>query len=79
MNWQIDFHNRAVKFLKTNKVSQSKIIEVIEKSPKRLQGEDVSINIAKLKGRWLGFYRIKVGKLRIIADLILTTKRFILK
>lgn len=68
MNWQIDFHNRALKFLKKNKISQNEIIEIIKKVLRRFQREKVNIDIAKLKGKWLGFHRIKFGKMRIIAE-----------
>ena len=68
MNWQIDFHSRALKFLKVSKIPQNEIVEIVTKALKRFQGEDINIDIAKLKGRWLGFHRIKIGKLRIIAE-----------
>jgi len=75
MNWQIDFHSRALKFLKTSKISQNEIVEVIKKALRKFQGEDVNIDIAKLKGKWLGFHRIKIGKLRIIAEFNFDKKR----
>ena len=68
MNWQIDFHSRELKFLKTSKISQNEIVEVIKKALRKFQGEDVNIDIAKLRGKWIGFHRIKIGKLRIIAE-----------
>lgn len=68
MNWQIDFHNRVLKFLKTNRISQDEIAEIIKKALKKFQGEKINLNIAKLKGKWFGFHRIKVGNLRIIAE-----------
>ncbi|MEK7536829.1 MAG: type II toxin-antitoxin system RelE/ParE family toxin [Patescibacteria group bacterium] len=68
MSWQIDFHKDAAKFLKTNNILQSDIIEVIKKALKRFQGETVNINIAKLRGVWSGFYRVRVGNIRVIAE-----------
>jgi len=80
VNWQIDFHNRALKFLKTSKISQDEIIEVVKKALRKLQGKDINIDIAKLKGEWRGFHRIKIGKLRIVAEFNFDIKReFILK
>jgi len=75
MNWQIDFHSRALKFLKANSISQNEIIEIIKKVLRKFQGEDVNIDISKLKGKWLGFHRIKIGKLRIIAEFNFDKKR----
>ncbi len=68
MNWEISFHNRVLKFLKTNNIPLTEIKEIITKTIKRLQGEDINIDIAKLKGKWTGFFRIKTGKIRIIAE-----------
>jgi len=75
MNWQIDFHGRALKFLRTNKIPQNEILEVIKKALRKFQGEDVNIDISKLKGKWLGFHRIKIGKLRIVAEFNFDKKR----
>jgi mRNA-degrading endonuclease RelE of RelBE toxin-antitoxin system len=75
MNWQIDFHNRALKFLKKNKIPEEEIVEIIKKVIKKFQGEKINIDIAKLKGKWLGFHRIKIGKLRIIAEFNFDKKR----
>ena len=35
---------------------------------RKFKGEDININIKKLRGEWEGFYRIRFGKLRIIAE-----------
>ncbi|MBZ1345058.1 MAG: hypothetical protein KY055_00195 [Candidatus Nealsonbacteria bacterium] len=75
MNWQIDLHSRALRFLEVNKISQNEIIEIIKKTLKKFQGEDVNIDIVKIKGKWLGFHRIKIGKLRIIAEFNFERKR----
>ena len=68
MEWQFDFHKSALKFIEINKISQSEIINIIAKVIKKFEGEDININIVKLKGIWFGFYRIRVGKIRIIAE-----------
>lgn len=60
MEWQFDFHKSVLKFIE--------IIDIITKTIKRFEGEDINIDIVKLKGIWLGFYRIRVGKFRIIAE-----------
>jgi mRNA interferase RelE/StbE len=35
---------------------------------KKLKGEDINVDIKKLKGKWEGFYRIRFGRLRIIVE-----------
>lgn len=68
MEWQFDFNKSALKFIEINKISQSEIINIIAKAIKKFEGEDINIDIVKLKGIWFGFYRIRVGKIRIIAE-----------
>lgn len=67
MNWRIDFSDRADKFLKKNNISSNEIFELIVKALRKLQGEDVNIHMGKLKGVWAGFYKIRSGRVRIIA------------
>jgi mRNA interferase RelE/StbE len=68
MKWIVDFSDDSLKFLKKNKIREDYIIEKVELTLKKLKGEDINVNIKKLKGRWEGFYRIRFGKLRIIAE-----------
>ncbi len=69
MNWKINLSKEADKFLSRNKVSKDKIFEIICKAVKKLQGEDTNIDIKKLKGEWLGFYRCRVGNVRLIFEI----------
>jgi len=68
MNWQISLSKDAEKFLAKNKLPKENIFEIIRKSIKKLQGEDINVDIKKLKGEWQGFYRSRVGKIRLIAE-----------
>ncbi len=68
MNWRIDFSKDSLKFLVKNNVSEDVIVEKIKLSLRKFKGEDVNINIKKLRGEWKGFYRIRDGKLRIIVE-----------
>lgn len=51
-----------------NHVAVEKINALIVKALKRFSGEDVNVDIVKLGGVWAGFYRIRSGKVRIIAE-----------
>jgi mRNA-degrading endonuclease RelE of RelBE toxin-antitoxin system len=59
-----------LKFLKKNDVNEDYIVAKIKLALRKLRGENVNINIKKLKGEWSGFYRIKAGKLRIIVEFL---------
>jgi mRNA interferase RelE/StbE len=68
MKWIVDFSDDSFKFLKKNKIPEDYIIEKIELTLKKLKGEDINVDIKKLKGKWEGFYRIRFGRLRIIVE-----------
>jgi len=68
MNWRIDFSKDALKFLEQNNFKEEFVIDKIKFTLRRFKGEDVNIDIKKLKGEWEKFYRIRSGKLRIIIE-----------
>ena len=68
MSWKVDFSPRALKFLYQNNMNEDVILEKVSLALKKFQGENVNIDIKKLKGEWLGFYRIRSAKLRIIVE-----------
>lgn len=67
MNWRIDFSNQADRFLKKNNMSSDKISGLVVKALRKLRGENINIQMGKLKGAWAGFYKIRFGRARIIA------------
>ena len=68
MSWRIDTSKNAEKFLKENHPAKEELFELVKRAIQYFRGERVNIDIRKLKGRWKGFYRIRKGKLRIIAE-----------
>lgn len=67
MKWSISFNKQAQVFTDKHKIREE-VFELIRVSIQKFQGEDVSIDIKKMKGEWSGFYRIRKGKYRIIAS-----------
>ena len=68
MKWRIDFSKDSLKFLEKNNLQENFVIDKIKLALRKFKGEDININIKKLRGEWEGFYRIRVGKLRIIFE-----------
>jgi len=68
MKWRIDFSKDSLKFLEKNNLQEDFVIDKIKLALRKFKGEDININIKKLRGEWEGFYRIRVGKLRIIFE-----------
>ncbi len=64
--WKISLSREADKFLKREKISDELLQTQIRKFINVLKGADENVNIRKLKGKWEGFYRIRIGKMRII-------------
>lgn len=68
MNWHIDFSADSVKFLQRNNLENDIIVEKIKLALRKFQGENINVEIKKLSGTWKGFYKIRAGKLRILAE-----------
>lgn len=75
MMWGVDFSPRAIAFLAKNRLGEEIVLEKIHLAVKKFHGEVVGVDIKKTKGRWAGFYRIRSGKLRIIASFHFTIQR----
>lgn len=68
MKWEISFSNSSLKFIEKENITEGDVVEVARKTILKFQGEDLNVDIKKLKGKWTRFYRIRIGKLRIIAE-----------
>ncbi len=70
MTWSIEWSCEANKFLVDSHLAEETITTLIRNSLLKFQGEEVNISISKLHGEWVGFHRIRKGKLRIIVEFI---------
>jgi mRNA interferase RelE/StbE len=68
MRLHVELAKHASTFIKVNHIQKEDIFDVISDAIKNFQGEIVLIDIRKMKGEWEGFYRIRKGKWRIIAE-----------
>lgn len=69
MTWSISFSGEAVSFLrKARRLSEGDVVELAQRAIRMFGGERINVDVKKLKGEWTGFYRIRKGKLRIIAS-----------
>lgn len=68
MTWKVQFSGNADKFLEANRVKREEIFKLIRSAIKKFQGENINLDIKKLKGPWTGFYRIRKGRLRVILE-----------
>ena len=77
--WKIHYTSLAEKFIQKQKIERNTITETILKTLKFLAGENLNIDIKKLKGEWRGFYRIRQGKLRIILSINFEKQEVVVK
>ena len=68
MGWGITASKDAFHFLEKNHIPTEEVADIIKSAIRRFQGENENIDIGKLKGKWLGFYRIRKGRIRIIVS-----------
>jgi mRNA interferase RelE/StbE len=66
MDWKIFLSSQADKFLERRHLSDEFAIEPIRRAIRKLRGETVTINLKRLTGKWTGYYRVRVGKIRVI-------------
>lgn len=68
MKWKIETSKNAEKFLAKSSLTKKEVFKLIKRSIWYFRGEDVNVDVKKLKGKWTRFHRIRKGKTRIIAE-----------
>ena len=68
MKWRIEYSKDAIKFVNKQNI-HNEVREEIKKFFKRIEGENINIDLKKLEGVWAGYYRLKKGKVRIIFEI----------
>ena len=64
--WKIDVSRQADKFVKKENIKDAKLLSLIQKFINYSRGMNENIDVKKLKGRWEGYHRIRLGKIRVI-------------
>ena len=75
MNWQIEISKASQKFIKKNNIRDADIISYLGKATHKLQGTKEIVNLKKMKGEWKDFFRVRVGKIRIIFKIDFENRR----
>ena len=66
--WSVNFSRDALSFLQRNtRFLEDDILLLVQNAVRFFHGERINVDIKKLKGPWVGFYRIRKGDLRILA------------
>ena len=75
--WRLDLSRSAEKFLDKNRLTLEEVRELIVKALRYFRGEDINVDIKKLKGE-SDIFRVRKGNMRIIYQ-IRNNQVFILK
>ena len=68
MSWRVDVSRNAQKFLDKQNFSLDELLELVGKAVRHFQGERSNLDLKRLKGKWAGFYTIRKGRIRVIAE-----------
>lgn len=75
MSFSIKINKDAKKLLeKLDNKEREKIIDKIRKFRNWLEGENINVDVKKLKGNWEGFYRLRFGGFRILIKIDIEEK-----
>ncbi len=69
MDWGISLSRQAEKFLAQRHIPDEFVAVVIQKALQKFEGEMVAVDLRRLTGKWAGYFRVRVGKIRIIFSL----------
>lgn len=64
--WKIDLSKQADKFAEKENINDDELLLLIQKLINYSRGLDENIDVKKMKGKWKGYHRIKIGKIRMI-------------
>ena len=64
--WKINLSKQTDRFVRNNKIKDNEILSFINKFINYSKGSDENIDVKRIKGKWKGYYRIRIGKVRII-------------
>ena len=64
--WKINLSKQTDRFVRNNKIKDNEILSFINKFINYSKGSDENIDVKRIKGKWKGYYRIRIGKVKII-------------
>ncbi len=67
-DWKILLTRKAESLIDDGSVPVSLVKETVTLALRKLAREDVNVDFKKVSGKWEGFYRIRIGTLRIICS-----------
>jgi mRNA interferase RelE/StbE len=63
--WQIVLSRESLKFLRKNHLPDEKVTDAVVAAIRKLSGENVNVDLKKLNPPYEGYFRIRIGRMRI--------------
>lgn len=63
---KIDLSKQADKFIEREGITDDEIFSMIQKFINYSKGLNENIDVKKMKWKWKGYYRIRIGKIRML-------------
>jgi mRNA-degrading endonuclease RelE of RelBE toxin-antitoxin system len=63
---RIELSKQADRFTEREGITDDEIFSMIQKFINYSKGLDVNIDVKRMKGKWKGFHRIRIGKIRML-------------
>lgn len=63
---RIELSKQADRFTEKEGITDDEIFSMIQKFINYSKGLDVNIDVKRMKGKWKGFHRIRIGKIRML-------------
>jgi len=64
--WKIELSKQADKFTESGDITDDEIFSLMQKFINYSKGLDENIDVKKMKGKWKGYHRIRIGRIRIL-------------
>lgn len=63
---KIELSKQADEFIEREGITDDEIFSMIQKFINYAKGLDENIDVKKMKGKWKGYHRIRIGKIRML-------------
>jgi mRNA interferase RelE/StbE len=72
---KIELSKQADRFIEREGITDDEIFSMIQKFINYSKGLDVNIDVKRMKGKWKGYHRIRIGKIRVLLRMNFEEKR----
>lgn len=79
MDWEIGISRQAEKFLDQRHLPDEFAVEPVQRAIRKLRGEMVAVNLKRLSGEWAGYYRVRIGKIRVIFSMDIERRKALIE